>query len=85
MLHYTSNCVVEGARRVHNKRICGVGQKYLCFYFVTYLVTLQEGAKTHYRIKQAKFEFTKERNNINGIENIFTSYPCNCKQSLCKY
>ncbi|TQR47875.1 hypothetical protein DMC01_13250 [Campylobacter troglodytis] len=37
------------------------------------LATLQEGAKAHYRVKHAKFEFANGRNHINEIVNFFAS------------
>ncbi|WP_142693424.1 hypothetical protein [Campylobacter troglodytis] len=39
---------------------------------------VMEGAKAHYRIKHAKFEFAKKHKHINDIENVFASYSCNC-------
>ena len=39
------------------------------FCFVT-LATLQEGAKTHYRVKHSKNEFANGRNHINEIVNF---------------
>ncbi|TQR60870.1 hypothetical protein [Campylobacter troglodytis] len=36
------------------------------------------GAKAHYGVKHAKFEFAKGQNHINEIVNFFTSCFCSC-------
>ncbi|WP_185908746.1 hypothetical protein [Campylobacter troglodytis] len=38
------------------------------------LATLQEGAKAHYRVKHAKFEFANGRSHINEIVNFWGPY-----------